>query len=346
MQIRTKMSIIDKACTALYNVLENINILEDIMETKITKLLNIKYPIIQGGMAWTSDAVLAAAVSNAGGAGIIGSGGRTAEWTREEIRKAKTLTDKTFGVNVMLMAPNADELIEMICEEHVDFVALGAGNPVPHIEKFHNAGIKVIAVVPNVKLAKRIESAGADAMVIEGMEAGGHVGQQTTMALMENVLPQISKIPVLVAGGISDGRAMAAALLMGADGVQVGSRFLLTVECPAHAAAKEAIIKATDTDSTLTGFSRGHGVRCLKNEFTQSYITKEISGAPQEELTAMSIGTNKKGILGGDIVNGTVMVGQSLNVLNEILTCREVIERFIQEAQDAVKVLNSYKFAD
>lgn len=314
------------------------------METKITKLLGIKYPVIQGGMAWTSDAVLAAAVSNAGGAGIIGSGGRTTEWTRDEIRKAKTLTDKPFGVNVMLMAPNADEIIDMICEEKVEFVALGAGNPVPHIEKFHNAGIKVIAVVPSLKLAKRIESSGADAMVIEGMEAGGHIGQQTTMALMENVLPQITKIPVLAAGGISDGRALAAALLMGADGVQIGSRFLLTVECPAHPAAKEAIIKATDTDSTLTGFSRGHGVRCLKNEFTQSYNAKEISGAPQEELTAMSIGTNKKGILGGDIVNGTVMVGQSLNVLNEILTCEEVIKKLIAEAKDAIARVNSFKF--
>ena len=200
------------------------------MQTKFTRLLGIKYPIIQGGMAWTSDAVLAAAVSNAGGAGIIGSGGRTVDWTREEVRKAKQLTDKPFGVNVMLMAPNIAEIIDMLCEEKVAFVTLGAGNPVPHIEKFHAAGIKVIPVVPNVKLAKRIEAAGADAMVVEGMEAGGHIGKQTTMALMENVLPNVKNIPVLVAGGISDGRALAAALVMGADGVQMGSRFLLTTE--------------------------------------------------------------------------------------------------------------------
>lgn len=314
------------------------------METKLTKLLGIKYPIIQGGMAWTSDAVLAAAVSNAGGAGIIGSGGRTTEWTRDEIRKAKSLTDKPFGVNVMLMAPNIAEIIDMLCEEKVVFVTLGAGNPVPHIEKFHNAGIKVIPVVPNVKLAKRIEAAGADAMVIEGMEAGGHIGQQTTMALMENVLPQIKNIPVLVAGGISDGRALAAALLMGADGVQIGSRFLLTTECPAHPAAKQAIIDATDTDSAVTGFSRGHGVRCLKNAFTQKFSEKEISGAPQEELNAMGTGTNKRGIMEGDIVNGTVMVGQSLNVLNDILPCKEVIERMMAEAQAAVEHIKSIKF--
>ncbi len=314
------------------------------METKLTKLLGIKYPIIQGGMAWTSDAVLAAAVSNAGGAGIIGSGGRTTEWTRDEIRKAKSLTDKPFGVNVMLMAPNIAEIIDMLCEEKVAFVTLGAGNPVPHIEKFHNAGIKVIPVVPNVKLAKRIEAAGADAMVIEGMEAGGHIGQQTTMALMENVLPQIKNIPVLVAGGISDGRALAAALLMGAEGVQIGSRFLLTTECPAHPAAKQAIIDATDTDSAVTGFSRGHGVRCLKNAFTHKFSEKEISGAPQEELNAMGTGTNKRGIMEGDIVNGTVMVGQSLNVLNDILPCKEVIERMMAEAQAAVEHIKSIKF--
>ncbi len=314
------------------------------METKLTKLLGIKYPIIQGGMAWTSDAVLAAAVSNAGGAGIIGSGGRTTEWTRDEVRKAKTLTDKPFGVNVMLMAPNIAEIIDMLCEEKVAFVTLGAGNPVPHIEKFHQAGIKVIPVVPNVKLAKRIEAAGADAMVVEGMEAGGHVGQQTTMALMENVLPQIKNIPVLVAGGISDGRALAAALLMGAEGVQIGSRFLLTTECPAHPAAKQAIIDATDTDSTVTGFSRGHGVRCLKNAFTQKFSEREISGASQDELNAMGAGTNKRGIMEGDIVDGTVMVGQSLNVLNEILTCQEVIDRIMAEAQAAVERIKSIKF--
>ena len=306
------------------------------MKTKLTELLGIKYPVIQGGMAWTSDANLAAAVSNAGGAGIIGSGGRTVEWTRDEGRKAKSLTDKPFGVNVMLMAPNITEIIEMLCEEKVAFVTLGAGNPVPHIATFHAAGIKVIPVVPSVKLAKRIEAAGADAMVVEGMEAGGHIGKQTTMALMENVLPAVQSIPVLVAGGISDGRALAAALLMGAEGVQMGSRFLLTTECPAHPAAKEAIVKATDTDSVATGYSRNLGVRCLANAFTDAYTAKEIAGAPKEELMQMGTGTNRKGILEGDTVNGTVMCGQSLNVLNDVLPCKDVMERIIAEAKAAI----------
>ena len=306
------------------------------MKTKLTELLGIKYPVIQGGMAWTSDANLAAAVSNAGGAGIIGSGGRTVEWTRDEVRKAKSLTDKPFGVNVMLMAPNIAEIIEMLCEEKVAFVTLGAGNPVPHIATFHAVGIKVIPVVPSVKLAKRIEAAGADAMVVEGMEAGGHIGKQTTMALMENVLPAVQSIPVLVAGGISDGRALAAALLMGAEGVQMGSRFLLTTECPAHPAAKEAIVKATDTDSVATGYSRNLGVRCLANAFTDAYTAKEIAGAPKEELMQMGTGTNRKGILEGDTVNGTVMCGQSLNVLNDVLPCKDVMERIIAEAKAAI----------
>lgn len=306
------------------------------MKTKLTELLGIKYPVIQGGMAWTSDANLAAAVSNAGGAGIIGSGGRTVEWTRDEVRKAKGLTAKPFGVNVMLMAPNITEIIEMLCEEKVAFVTLGAGNPVPHIATFHAVGIKVIPVVPSVKLAKRIEAAGADAMVVEGMEAGGHIGKQTTMALMENVLPAVQSIPVLVAGGISDGRALAAALLMGAEGVQMGSRFLLTTECPAHPAAKEAIVKATDTDSVATGYSRNLGVRCLANAFTDAYTAKEIAGAPKEELMQMGTGTNRKGILEGDTVNGTVMCGQSLNVLNDVLPCKDVMERIIAEAKAAI----------
>lgn len=306
------------------------------MKTKLTELLGIKYPVIQGGMAWTSDAVLAAAVSNAGGAGIIGSGGRTVEWTRDEVRKAKSLTDKPFGVNVMLMAPNIAEIIAMLCEEKLAFVTLGAGNPVPHIPAFHAAGIKVIPVVPNVKLAKRIEAAGADAMVIEGMEAGGHIGKQTTMALMENVLPQIKSVPVLVAGGISDGRALAAALLMGAAGVQMGSRFLLTEECPANPVAKEAIVKATDTDSVATGYSRNLGVRCLANAFTDAYTAREIAGAPKEELMAMGTGTNRRGLVEGDVTNGTVMCGQSLNVLNDILPCKDVMERIIAEAKEAI----------
>ena len=198
-------------------------------------------------MAWSSDGVLAAAVSEAGGAGIIGTGGRTTEWVAEEIKKAKNLTNKPFGINLMLMAPNVNEIADLVCKEKVAFITTG-----------------VIPVVPNVKLAKRIATSGADAMVIEGMEGGGHIGTLTTMALLSNVLKEKFSIPVLAAGGISDGRAMAAALLMGADGVQMGSRFLLTTECPIHEKTKEMIVKATDTDCVVTGYSRNMGVRCLK----------------------------------------------------------------------------------
>lgn len=303
------------------------------MRTRLTTLLGIKYPIIQGGMAWTSDANLAAAVSNGGGAGIIAAGGRTSEWVREEIKKAKTLTSNPFGVNVTLLAPNASEILDIVCEEKVAFVTLGAGNPVPHIPKLKTAGIKVIPVVPSVKLADRVEKAGADAMVIEGMEGGGHIGNQTTMALMSNVLVTSRTIPVIVAGGISDGRALAAALLMGADGVQIGSRFILTTECPTHPAAKEAILNAIDTDSEVTGFSRGTAVRSLRNDFTEEYLALERSGAPQADLNKLATGTNRLGSVEGDIKRGVVQVGQSLNVLKDILPCKEVIERLISEAK-------------
>ena len=303
------------------------------MRTRLTALLGIKYPIIQGAMAWTSDANLAAAVPNGGGAGIIAAGGRTSEWVRDEIRKAKALTDKPFGVNVMLMAPNASEIVDIVCEEKVAFVTLGAGNPVPHIPSLKAAGVKVIPVVPNVKLADRIEKAGADAIIIEGMEGGGHIGTQTTMALMSNVLAVPHSIPVIVAGGISDGRAIAAALLMGADGVQIGSRFILTTECPTHPAAKEAILKATDTDSAVTGLSRGSPVRCLNNDFTDEFLALERARAPQAELDKLATGTNRMGAVDGDLKRGAVLVGQSLNVLKDILPCKEVIERLISEAK-------------
>lgn len=301
------------------------------MNTKLTNLLGIKYPVIQGGMAWVSEATLTAAVSNAGGAGIIASGGRTADWVREEIRKAKSLTNKPFGVNVMLMAPNKEEVVRVICEEKVAFVTLGAGNPVPFFETFRQAGIKSIPVVPSVKLAKRVEAAGADAIVIEGMEAGGHIGTLTTMALLTNVIPEVS-IPVISAGGIVDGRGMAAALLMGAAGVQMGSRFLLTEECTMHPKAKQHIIEAEDTDSVVTGYSRGHGVRGLKSKFTDEYLELERSGAPQNVLNDLATGTNKLAAIEGNIEHGLVQVGQSLNRLKEVKPTQQVIEEIITEA--------------
>ena len=306
------------------------------MKNRLCEMLGIRYPIIQGGMAWSSDGTLAAAVSNAGGAGIIGSGGRTTEWVIEEIKKAKSLTDKPFGVNLMLMAPNVEEIAEAVCEEKVSFVTTGAGNPVPWIDKMHKAGVKVIPVVPNVKLAKRIAASGADAMVIEGMEGGGHIGKMTCMALLSNVLNEPCPIPVLAAGGISDGRAMAAALLMGADGVQMGTRFLLTTECPVHEKTKKMILNATDTDCVVTGFSRNMGVRCLENAFTRKYLAAEISGASNETLMELGTGTARMGMKEGDTENGSVMAGESLNVLNEILPCKDIIEKIIADANTAL----------
>ena len=306
------------------------------MKNRFCELLGIRYPIVQGGMAWSSDGALAAAVSEAGGAGIIGTGGRTTEWVAEEIKKAKGLTDKPFGINLMLMAPNVNEIADVVCEEKVAFITTGAGNPVPWIEKMHKAGIKVIPVVPNVRLAKRVAASGADAMVIEGMEGGGHIGSMTCMALLSNVLKEKYPIPVLAAGGISDGRAMAAALLMGADGVQMGSRFLLTTECPIHDKTKEMIVNATDTDCVVTGFSRNMGVRCLKNAFTQKYLAAEISGVPNEKLMELGTGTARLGMKEGDIENGSIMVGESLNVLNEVLPCKDVIEKIIADAKETL----------
>ena len=233
----------------------------------------------------------------------------------------------------MLMAPNKDELVDIIIEEKPAFVTLGAGNPVPYIKPFQDAGIKVIPVVPSLKLAKRIQDAGADAMIVEGMEAGGHIGSQTTMSLMENILPEIS-IPVVVAGAIVDGRGLAAALLMGAEGVQMGSRFLLAEECQAHPNMKEAIINATDTDSVVTGLLSGHGgVRSLKNEFTTRYLAAETDGVTTpEERTKMSQGTNKRAAIDGDVVNGAVQVGQGLNRLTAIEPAHTIVQTVMNEA--------------
>ena len=288
------------------------------MRTALTQLLQIEYPIIQGAMAWVSEHKLVAAVANAGATGVIALGGRDAEWTRNEIRACKDLTDKPFGVNLMLMAPNKDELVDIIIEEKPAFVTLGAGNPVPYIKPLQDAGIKVIP---------------ADAIIIEGMEAGGHIGSQTTMSLMENILPEIS-IPVVVAGAIVDGRGIAAALLMGAEGVQMGSRFLLAEECQAHINMKEAIIKATDTDSVVTGLLSGHGgVRSLKNEFTTRYLAAETDGVTTpEERTKMSQGTNKRAAIDGDVVNGAVQVGQGLNRLTTIEPAHTIVQTVMNEA--------------
>ena len=306
------------------------------MAKLITEVLGIKYPIIQGGMAWISDAKLAAAVSNAGGAGIISCGGRTTEYVREEIRKAKQLTDKPFGVNVMLMAPNKDEIVDVICEEKPAFVTLGAGNPVPYFAKLKEAGIKVIPVIPNVKLAKRVAAAGADAMVAEGMEAGGHIGVLTTMALMTQVIPEVD-IPVVMAGGFGDGRGLAAALLMGASGIQMGTRFLVAEECSVHENMKEKLIEAVDTDTIVTGLTLGGAVRGIKNKFSTEFVQKENEGkTPKDELIRMATGTNKLAAVDGDTENGMMQAGQSLTVLQKVEPVVTIIEDIMKQARETL----------
>lgn len=313
------------------------------MQKLITEVLNIKYPIIQGGMAWISEAKLAAAVSNAGGAGIISSGGRTTDFVREQIRLAKTLTDKPFGVNMMLMAPNKDEIVEVICEEKPAFVTLGAGNPVPYFEKLHKSGIKAIPVIPNVKLAKRVAAAGADAMVAEGMEAGGHIGVLSTMSLMEQVLP-IADVPVVMAGGFADGRGLAAALLMGAAGVQMGTRFLVASECQVHPNVKNKLLQAVDTDTIVTGYTMGAAVRGLKNKFSLDFVEKENNGSTaKEELMKLATGTNKLAAIGGDTENGMVQAGQSLTLLNKIEPAKDIIESIMRDARNALSQAAEFK---
>lgn len=313
------------------------------MAKSICEVLGIKYPVLQGGMAWISDAGMAAAVSNAGGAGIISCGGRTTEYVRDEIRRCRELTDKPFGVNVMLMAPNKEEIVEVICQEKPDFVTLGAGNPVPYIEPLHAAGIKVIPVVPNVKLAKRIEANGADAIVVEGMEAGGHIGVLTTMALMTQVIPEVN-IPVVMAGGFADGRGIAAALVMGAAGVQIGTRFLVAEECPVHDNMKQKLIEAVDTDTIVTGQTIKSAVRGIKNKFSLAYQELEFSGkATKEELLAKATGTNKLAAVDGDTENGMMQAGQSLTPLKKVEPMAVIMESLMAEARETLAQAGNIK---
>jgi enoyl-[acyl-carrier protein] reductase II len=307
------------------------------MAKSLTEVLGIKYPVLQGAMAWISDAGFAAAVSNAGGAGIISTGGRTTEYTRDEIRRAKSLTDKPFGVNIMLMAPNKEEIVKVICEEKPAFVTLGAGNPVPFIAPLQAAGIKVIPVVPNVKLAKRVEKAGADAIVVEGMEAGGHIGVLTTMALMTQVIPEVN-FPVVMAGGFGDGRGIAAALLMGASGVQLGTRFLVAEECPVHANVKQKLIEAADTDTIVTGLTIGGGaVRGIRNKFSEHFVALENEGKTDKKaLLDMATGTNKLAAVDGDTENGMMQAGQSLLPLKKTEPVKDIMEALMREARETL----------
>lgn len=302
------------------------------MKTKVTELLQIEYPIIQGGMAWVAEHHLAAAVSEAGGFGLIGAASAPPEIVREEIRKAKELTDKPFGVNIMLLNPNADEVAKIVVEEGIQAVTTGAGNPEKYMPMWKEAGVKVIPVVASVAMAKRMERYGADAVVAEGMEAGGHIGNQTTMALIPQIVDAVN-IPVIAAGGIGDGRGVAASFMLGAEGVQMGTRFVVADESIVHDNYKDRIVKAKDIDSVVTGQSTGHPVRCLRNQMTREYIKKEQEGVPFEELERMTLGSLRKAVMDGDILNGTVMAGQIAGLVSKRQSCKEILQEIMTEAE-------------
>lgn len=300
------------------------------MQTRITELLGIKYPIIQGGMAWVAEYHLAAAVSNAGGLGLIGAASAPAEVVREQIRKTKELTEKLFGVNIMLMNPNAEEVARVVVEEGVKVVTTGAGNPAKLMPLFKEAGVKVIPVVASVAMAKLMERAGADAVVAEGMESGGHIGSATTMTLVPQVVDAVS-IPVIAAGGVADGRGLAAALMLGAEAVQMGTAFCVASEAISHENYKARIIKAKDIDSEVTGMSHGHPIRSLRNNMTKEYTRLEREGASLEELELLTLGSLRKAVMEGDVVNGTVMAGQIAGLIKEERSCAEIITGMVEE---------------
>lgn len=311
------------------------------MRTELTGLLGIKYPILQGGMAWVAEYHLAAAVSQAGGLGIIGAANAPAEWVRDQIRKTKELTDKPFGVNVMLMSPCAEDVAHVVAEEGVAVVTTGAGNPEKYMDLWKNKNIKVIPVVASVALAKRMERSGADAVVAEGCESGGHVGESTTMALVPQVVDAVT-IPVIAAGGIADGRGIAAALMLGAKGVQMGTRFVVTRECQVHENYKEKVIRAKDIDTRVTGRSTGHPVRTLRNEMTKKYLELEGRGASLEELEYLTLGALRKAVQEGDVKNGSVMAGQIAGLVKEERTCQELIESLVKEADSLLIGAKNY----
>ena len=286
------------------------------MKTRITELLGIEYPVIQGGMAWVAEYHLAAAVSEAGGLGLIGAASAPPEIVREQIREAKKLTDKPIGVNVMLLNPNAEEVAKIVIEEGVKVVTTGAGNPGKYMEMWKNAGVKVIPVVASVAMAKLMERAGADAVVAEGMESGGHIGEATTMTLVPQVADAV-KIPVVAAGGIADGRGMAAAMMLGAEAVQMGTVFVTAKESIVHSKYKQKIIGAKDIDSEITGRSTGHPVRSIRNKMTREYLRLEKEGASFEELEHLTLGSLRNAVMDGDVVNGTVLAAQIAGLIKE-----------------------------
>lgn len=303
----------------------------EITKTRITEILGIEYPIIQGGMAWVAEHHLAAAVSEAGGLGIIGAGGAPAEFVREQIQNVKAVTDKPFGVNLMLMNPEADAIAQIIVDEGVKVVTTGAGNPAKYMEMWKNAGIKVIPVIASVAMAKLMERGGADAVVAEGMESGGHIGSTTTMTLVPQIVDAVS-IPVVAAGGIADGRGLAAAFMLGAEAVQIGTRFVVATESIVHENYKAMLIKAKDIDSVVTGMSHGHPIRTIRNKMTKEYLRLEKEGVDFMELEKLTLGGLRKAVMEGDVVNGSVMAGQIAGLVKKEQPCKEIISEIMEQA--------------
>ncbi|MGL4345263.1 MAG: enoyl-[acyl-carrier-protein] reductase FabK [Cellulosilyticaceae bacterium] len=301
----------------------------------ICEMLHIQYPIFQGGMAWIANHAIAAAVSDAGGLGIIAAGNAPGEWLRNEIRKCQALTDKPFGVNIMLLSPHADEVAQVVVEEGVKIVTTGAGNPGKYMDVWKQNGIKVIPVVPSVAIAKRMAKGGADAVIVEGCEAGGHIGELTTMVLTPQVVDAVD-IPVIAAGGVGDGRGFAAALMLGAQGVQVGTRFLVAKECEVHQNYKDRVIKASDIDAVVTGRSTGHPVRGLRNKLTREFDQLEKSGVVPEELDEKGKGALQKAVIEGDVIYGAVMSGQIAGMITKEQTAKEIIEELVTEVKELI----------
>ncbi|HFI0049239.1 TPA: DUF561 domain-containing protein [Streptococcus suis] len=308
---------------------------------RVTELLGIKYPVFQGAMAQISRHQLVSAVSNAGGLGILASGGMTADEVREEIRKTKELTDKPFAVNLMLMMDNVAEIVEVLIEEGVKIVTTGAGTPKPYMPRLKEAGVIVVPVIPNVKLAQKMQELGCDAVVAEGMESGGHIGELTTMPLTRQVAANID-IPVICAGGVADGHGVAAAFALGAEGVQMGTIFLAAEECPIPESYKQAVLDAIDTSTVVTGRKFGAPVRCIKNDLTTKYLELESQDISRHELEAITMGALSKAVKEGDVNNGSLMAGQIAGLVKDIRPTKVIIEEIFAEAESVLKNLHIF----
>jgi enoyl-[acyl-carrier protein] reductase II len=310
------------------------------LRTRLTTLLGIEHPIIQGGMAWTATWELVAAVSNAGGIGVIGAGHMPTDLLREQIRRAKSATDRPFGVNLMLLTPHIDDIVTMVLEERPAMVTTGAGNPGKYMAALKGAGIKVLPIAPSIALAKRMESIGADAIIGEGMEAGGHIGELTTMVLVPQLVDAL-QIPVIAAGGIADGRGVAAALALGAEGVQVGTRFMCATECTIHDSVKERVIKAKDRDTVVTGMSTGHPVRVLKNKLAKQIQELDRANKP-EEIEILGAGKLALCMREGDIEHGSLMAGQCAAMVTDIRPAAEIVSELVSGAEAVIASLSRF----